>query len=101
MQLSKISYKSYWLRVVLLAEAVATMPWLFTLTDLTTSPAGSFGTSMVNDWLAAEPRIEARPLAEFSEMTILLVPDCLTVPVTLPAMPTQAAIAVCLPIRQL
>ena len=46
LQLSKISYKSYWLRVVLLAEAVATMPWLLTLTDLTTSPAGSFGTSM-------------------------------------------------------
>ena len=51
------------------------MPWLFTLTDLTTSPAGSFGMSMVYDWPDAEPRIEARPVAPFSETTILLGPD--------------------------
>src|ERR1700728_275908 len=69
------------------------MPWLFTRTDLTTSPAGSCGMSMVYDWPDAEPRIEARPVAPFSATTILLGPDSWTFPVTLPAMPRSAVTA--------
>ena len=37
---SDLSSDSYAVRVVLLAEAVATMPWLVTLTDLTDEPGG-------------------------------------------------------------
>src|ERR1700749_5222989 len=69
------------------------MPWLFTRTDLTTSPAGSCGMSIVYDWPDAEPRMEARPGPPFSETTILLGPDSWTVPVTLPAMPRSAVTA--------
>src|SRR3984885_9047982 len=69
------------------------MPWLFTRPDLTTSPAGSCGMSIVYDWPDAEPRIEARPVAPFSATTILLGPDSWTVPVTLPAMPRSAVTA--------
>jgi len=81
LQLSKISYKSYWLRVVLLAEAVATMPWLFTLTDLTHEPGGQLR-DVDGETTGRPPSRGSRqgPLAEFSEMTILLVPDCLDGP---------------------
>src|ERR1700733_12645592 len=83
----KLSPDSYSVRVVLLAEAVATMPWLVTLTDWTTSPAGSCGMAMVialpDSWLNSA----AKPLAELSVMAILLGLVCLTVPVTLPTTP--------------
>src|SRR5450756_557842 len=48
--------------VVLLAEAVATMPWLVTLMELMTRPAGSLGMPKVYDCaMAVPPRSDARP----------------------------------------
>src|ERR1700761_8446924 len=83
----------YWLRVVLLADAAATMPWLFTLTDFTTRPAGSWGIWMVIAFADCPPRSDARPLAELSWMAISLGLTSLTVPVTRPAMPRSALTA--------
>src|SRR5258708_31421602 len=56
-----LSNRGYWLRVVLVAEAVATMPWGSTATDCTTSPAGSFGIVMTWSGIAPPPSSVATP----------------------------------------
>src|SRR6185312_8241160 len=60
--LSKFSLKSYWLRVVLLAEAGMTTPWLVAVGVPTTRPAGSFGMSITwSGIVPAPPSSEAMP----------------------------------------
>lgn len=69
------------------------MPWLVTLTDLTTSPAGSCGMVMVTELVDSWLNTAAIPLAELSVTVILLGLVSLTVPVRLPAMPASALTA--------
>src|SRR6478735_7976726 len=91
--LSKISLRSYWLRVVLLAEAGMTTPWLVTSGDPTTSPAGSFGMSMICGGMEpAPPSSEAMPLSEPNLIVIWAGPVLVTVASALP-MPASALTA--------
>src|SRR5258708_23738630 len=78
-----LSNRGYWLRVVLVAEAVATMPWGSTATDRTTSPAGSFGILMTWSGIEPPPSSEAMPPSLPKWMVITFVLVCLTVASTL------------------